>query len=586
MRRLLVCAVALSLLTPTAAFAARRAPAAHHPATPSFNGTQFTGEGFDKCQAPASSDLRSWLASPYRAVNIYFAGNNRACSNQPELTPQWLTTVASNGWSIIPTYVGSQAACTSSNKTHKISASTAAEQGLQEADDAAAQMATLGLDAFADNPVYFDMEPYNRSNTTCDNAVMTFLDAWSRELHVKGYVSGVYGTVGTQTSPGLMKGLVKKQSDPSFQEPDAIWFANWNHIDSTTDPSIPGDLWDGHRIHQYAGGHNETFNGNTFNIDNDAVAGDVVSPITPTAPQGPPYVFAAAPPAGSVLREHSTPTKGTDSRTGITYPSGAELDITCQTVGDNVDGTVVWDQLSDGAYVSDIFTTTTGGLSFTVGVPRCDTTPPVATMGALPAATLRATKTVSWSGTDDASGVASYDVRYRSSTWNADLGGFHRLASATTATSVSVPLSTGTRYCYQVRATDGSGNTGAWSQDVCIARALDDRLLTGGGAWRRLTGRHFFMHTATATHDASVTVRLPDAHVSLVGVVATTGPGAGSVDVFVNRRKIGTVTLTASAHAERQMFLLPAFTARVGNIRVKTTSDNALVRLDGLVVSG
>jgi hypothetical protein len=34
------------------------------------------------------------------------------------------------------------------------------------------------------------------------------------------------------------------------------------------------------------------------------------------------------------------------------------------------------------------------------------------------------------------------------------------------------------------------------------------------------------------------------------------------------------------------MFMLPAFSARVGNIRVKTTTENALVRIDGLIVSG
>jgi hypothetical protein len=308
--------------------------------------------------------------------------------------------------------------------------------------------------------------------------------------------------------------------------------------------------------------------------------------VTPAAPSGPPYNYAAAPPAGSVLREHSTPTEGTDSRTGVTYASGTVLPIACQTDGDDVDGSPVWDQLSNGAYVSDIFTTTTGGLSFTTGVPNCDTATPIATMGSLPVATLRANKTVSWSGTDDGSGVASYDVRYRTSAWNADLGGFRRALTATASTSTTVALSPGTRYCFDVRATDGSGNTGAWSEDACITRALDDRALSGGSAWKRLTGRRYFLRTATGTHAPSVTLRLPDAHVSLIGLVATTGPGAGSVDVFVNRRKVGTVSLTSSAHAERTMFMLPAFSARVGNIRVKTTTENALVRIDGLIVSG
>src|SRR4051812_19025854 len=130
----------------TAVLPAVPAVALSRPAiTPSLTGAQFTGEGFDKCEAPPSSALRSWLGSPYRAVNIYMGGINRACADQPELSSQWLTTVTSNGWSVIPTYVGSQAGCTTSSKTHTISPATAASQGTQEADDAAAQMAALGL---------------------------------------------------------------------------------------------------------------------------------------------------------------------------------------------------------------------------------------------------------------------------------------------------------------------------------------------------------------------------------------------------------------------------------------------------------
>jgi hypothetical protein len=34
------------------------------------------------------------------------------------------------------------------------------------------------------------------------------------------------------------------------------------------------------------------------------------------------------------------------------------------------------------------------------------------------------------------------------------------------------------------------------------------------------------------------------------------------------------------------MFLLPAVSARVANIKLVTTSENALVRIDGIVVSG
>jgi hypothetical protein len=568
---------ALCLLAPSTALARTTVAA-----TSGLSGGQLTAQGFDKCNAPPSSAMRSWLGSPYRAVNIYFGGNNRACASQPELTAQWLTTVTSNGWSVIPTYVGSQARCSTSTKTNKITASTAAEQGTAEADDAATQMAALGMPAFANNPVYFDMEPYHvgSSYRTCDNAVLTFFDAWTRELHLKGYVSGIYGTTNT-----VMKQLVTRRDDPTFQQPDAIWFANWDGNPATTGYSaIPDDLWVGHRIHQFRGGHNEKFNGITFNIDNDAIDGDVVTAVTPTPPQGPPYHYAAAPPAGSTLKERSTPETTPDNKTGITYPTGADLSIVCQTVGENIDGSVVWNQLSDGAFVADLFTTTTGGLTFTAGLPRCDTTSPTATMGPLKPATKSSHRTIRWSGTDDASGVTLYDVRYRSASWNSDLGSFHRLLTHTADTSTSVPLTRGTRYCFEVRAVDGSGNVGDWTSDSCVARALDDRSLGASAAWRRITGGRYYANTATATHAAAVRLKLPDAHVSLVGVVATTGPKAGSVDIYVKKRLMGTLSLRSPSHAERRILLLPAFPARVGALRVRTTDEDALVRIDGLIV--
>src|SRR6478609_11349981 len=40
----------------------------------------FTGYGFDQCQAPSQTSMNRWLrSSPYLAVGIYIAGNSRAC---------------------------------------------------------------------------------------------------------------------------------------------------------------------------------------------------------------------------------------------------------------------------------------------------------------------------------------------------------------------------------------------------------------------------------------------------------------------------------------------------------------------------
>ena len=80
---------------------ARRTPAAADTVQP---GT-FPGYGFDACTAPSSATMQAWLASPYRAVGIYFGGNNRGCT-QPNLTAGWVAHQQAAGWHLIPIYLG------------------------------------------------------------------------------------------------------------------------------------------------------------------------------------------------------------------------------------------------------------------------------------------------------------------------------------------------------------------------------------------------------------------------------------------------------------------------------------------------
>lgn len=232
--------------------------------------TYTTGGGFDACSAPSVQQMQAWLASPYRSVGVYVGGVNRACS-QPNLTATWVTQVTGMGWSLIPTYVGLQAPCTTFN--NRMSASSAASQGAQAANDAVNVMTALGLGP--GNPVYDDMESYNTSNSSCVAAVEAFQDAWTQRLHALGYVSGFYSSAAS----GITN-MVQKSSDPTYHLPDDIWFAHWNGSNTVYDDSyIPNTLWANHqRIHQYRGGHNETYGGVTINIDNDAVDGATGSP--------------------------------------------------------------------------------------------------------------------------------------------------------------------------------------------------------------------------------------------------------------------------------------------------------------------
>ena len=234
-----------------------------------------SGRGFDTCAAPSADVMATWKqASPYSAVGVYVGGVNRACS-QPNLSAAWVSTVYAQGWSIIPTYVGLQAPC--GNIKNRIDPANAAAQGTQAADDAVAQASAVGF--AANDPIYFDMEAFPTSDQSCVDAVRAFLQAWTVELHARGWTSGVYGSSASTIA------VLAQQWGTAYAEPDDIWYANWdNRAQTTGDPYFSDATWPSHqRLHQYQGGHQETYGGQTINIDSSALDGAVAQPAAPYA---------------------------------------------------------------------------------------------------------------------------------------------------------------------------------------------------------------------------------------------------------------------------------------------------------------
>jgi hypothetical protein len=262
---------ALSLTRPRAARAAR-AHASKAPATASVGGSVFTGLGFDTCSAPSSNAMAAWAESPFRGVGIYIGGENSACS-QPNLSASWVSAQTTAGWHLIPTYVGLQATTSSCGSCAKMTTVAAATQGTAAAEDAVAEATTIGIGA--GSPIYFDMESYTPT-TTATKAVLTFLEAWTTTLHALGYQSGVYSSSGSGIAD------LAAQIGSGYPLPDDIWIAEWNNQENTLSPVLPSTAWANHqRIHQYRGGHDDTYGGVTINVDSDYVDGATVGVGTP-----------------------------------------------------------------------------------------------------------------------------------------------------------------------------------------------------------------------------------------------------------------------------------------------------------------
>jgi Domain of unknown function (DUF1906) len=274
--------------------------------------TRLTGEkvhglGFDACTAPSVATMTAWLQSPYRVAGTYLGGDNWACS-YGNFTPSWVSQVAAEGWRFIPIWVGPQAPCSTISGAVLINPAKAAAQGRAQA--AAAVSTAAGFGYGKGTPVYFDMEGYSTSASGCSQAVLDFLAGWTKGLHAAGYTSGVYSSAASGIAD-----LASQYGKAGYTEPDDIWIADWTGDPGLTDPYVPSGDWPGqHRLHQYYGGHNETWGGATVNVDNDVADGAVAA--LSSAPKPPAAHLIARPSAVTVAPGGHTSTRLELSQSG------------------------------------------------------------------------------------------------------------------------------------------------------------------------------------------------------------------------------------------------------------------------------
>jgi hypothetical protein len=221
--------------------------------------------GFDACTAPSLPTMKAWRQG-YAVVGIYIGGVNAAC-DYGNLSASWITSAAAMGWAMLPAYVGPQAPCTGYGNL--IMPSRAVTEGSAAADDAVRDAIALGLPK--GSPIYYDMEAYS-GGSSCSAAVLAFLGAWTRQLTLRGYVSGVYSSQDSGIAD-MQGAAVAKLA--GFTAPQAVWIALWDGSAALGAGSPPWPLTA--RNKQYIGPHDLTIGGFTLNIDTDLVGGPVFS---------------------------------------------------------------------------------------------------------------------------------------------------------------------------------------------------------------------------------------------------------------------------------------------------------------------
>jgi Domain of unknown function (DUF1906) len=224
-------------------------------------------KGLDTCTAPSLRAMRAWYRA-FKAAAIYLGGPEAACG-WGNLSPGWIRATVRTGWAVIPSYVGPQAPCT--RFTVRIRPGHAEQQGRASADDAIRLARELGMHRGA--VIYDDMEGFRPHHGRCRSPVLAFLDGWTRELHARGYRSGVYSSA---SAAARDLGRYSRVYGHRIAKPNSLWFALWDgHRNLRGTPYVRNSWWRGHRIKQYKGGHRRRIGGAWLSFDADLVDGAV-----------------------------------------------------------------------------------------------------------------------------------------------------------------------------------------------------------------------------------------------------------------------------------------------------------------------
>jgi hypothetical protein len=256
------------------------------PPPPTLPPGKATGplQGFDACAAPSLATMSAWWSSsPYSSVGLYIGGSSIGCPIQPNRSANWVNTTISQGWKLLPIWVGPQAPC--SDFSGKLQSGLTGPQAFAAGVDQANHAVDDGAIPLniTHGPIYYDLEAYPRGDP-CSQTVKDFANGWVQQLHARGFEGGFYSSL----CSGILD-LGASVGGAGVVPQDGIWIAAWayNSDDAryaTYTPNLfglggcpgnlPDALWAGHeRIRQFRGGHNETWGGATINIDTNAVDG-------------------------------------------------------------------------------------------------------------------------------------------------------------------------------------------------------------------------------------------------------------------------------------------------------------------------
>ena len=253
-------------------------------------------------------------------------------------------------------------------------------------------------------------------------------------------------------------------------------------------------------------------------------------------------------------------------------------------------GPIPYNGLSQGVHSFRVVATNELGVT---GSPvstswRVDSIAPTIKVTAAPLFSTGASVGTSYAGADTGgSGIANYDVRYRTAAYNR---GFAPTVTPPTwqritATSRSFAATPGSTSCFSTRSRDLAGNVSGWSPEACVVSPLDDRSLVRSAGWSVSTDRVYYRQTATNAFSTSRSLSLTRVQARRISLVASTCATCGAVGVYWNGTLLRTVSLRSTTVKHRQVITVADLgVVRTGTVTIRTLNGRT-VRIDGLGIA-
>jgi subtilase family serine protease len=197
---------------------------------------------------------------------------------------------------------------------------------------------------------------------------------------------------------------------------------------------------------------------------------------------------------------------------------------------------------------------------------------------------------VVYSGSDAASSVSSYDVRYDVEPWDSRYPTPYRYPGdwqSTTSARESLPGVPGSAYCVGARATSSTDVTSFWTSDACAYLPLGEVSLhaTAPHEWTRDHAAGYYLDAYATTTEQGATLQVAGAWTNQIAIVAARCPGCGTVDVYINGKLLGHIDTYGQQLRPNVVFVCPAFPYGRVTVSLKSASAHRRVIIEGVGVA-